>query len=71
MVFGVLAVKFHNAAGYTPASTHLSFVRDLSLGVGVVGFPVLAYLIISARMRPGRETVLTRRSTTATAEPAA
>jgi phospho-N-acetylmuramoyl-pentapeptide-transferase len=48
LVFGVLAVKFHNAAGYTPASTHLSFVRDLSLSVGVVGFPVLAYLIISA-----------------------
>jgi phospho-N-acetylmuramoyl-pentapeptide-transferase len=48
VVFGVLAVHYHNAAGYTPASTHLSFVRDLSLGVGVVGFPVLAYLIISA-----------------------
>ncbi|MDQ1634253.1 MAG: phospho-N-acetylmuramoyl-pentapeptide-transferase [Frankiaceae bacterium] len=47
-VFGVLATKFHNAAGFTPASTHLSFVRDLSIGVGVIGFPVLAYLIISA-----------------------
>jgi phospho-N-acetylmuramoyl-pentapeptide-transferase len=48
VAFGVLAVRFHNADGYTPASTQLSFVRDLSLGVGVVGFPVLAYLIISA-----------------------
>ncbi len=47
-VFGVLATKFHNNAGFTPASTHLSFVRDLSLGVGAIGFPILAYLIISA-----------------------
>jgi phospho-N-acetylmuramoyl-pentapeptide-transferase len=48
IAFGVLAVRFHNAAGYAPASTHLSFVRDFSLGVGVIGFPILAYLIISA-----------------------
>jgi phospho-N-acetylmuramoyl-pentapeptide-transferase len=48
VAFGVLAVRFHNSSGYTPASTHLSFVRDFSLGVGIVGFPILAYLIISA-----------------------
>jgi phospho-N-acetylmuramoyl-pentapeptide-transferase len=48
LVFGVLAIRFHNAGGDTPASTHLSFVRDLGIGVGVIGFPILAYLIISA-----------------------
>jgi phospho-N-acetylmuramoyl-pentapeptide-transferase len=48
ILFGILAVRFHNAVGYAPASTDLSFVRDFNIGVGVIGFPILAYLIISA-----------------------
>ncbi|WP_375485194.1 phospho-N-acetylmuramoyl-pentapeptide-transferase [uncultured Jatrophihabitans sp.] len=49
VVFGVLALMFKNRFGLTPASTHISYVRDIKvLGIGAVGFVVLAYLIISA-----------------------
>ena len=49
VVFAVLAMRFRNGLGLTPASTHLSYVRDISeLGLGSVGFVVVAYLIISA-----------------------
>ncbi len=49
VLFGVLALQFRNDLGLTPASTHVSFVRDIAaLGIGSVGFVVLAYLIISA-----------------------
>jgi phospho-N-acetylmuramoyl-pentapeptide-transferase len=49
LVWAALALQFHNKLGLTPASTHLSYVRDISaLGLGVVGFLVLAYLIVSA-----------------------
>jgi len=48
VVFGILALRFRNHAGLTPASTHLSFVRDIGLiSVGTVGFVVLAFFIIS------------------------
>jgi phospho-N-acetylmuramoyl-pentapeptide-transferase len=48
VVFAVLALHFHNKYGLTPASTHVSYVRDIgAIGLGSVGFVVLAYLIIS------------------------
>ncbi len=48
VVFAILALLFKNRFGLTPASTHLSFVRDIGpLGFGSVGFVVLAYLIVS------------------------
>ena len=49
VVFGVLALQFRDSLGITPASTHLSYVRDLSaISVGSVGFVVLAYVIVTA-----------------------
>jgi phospho-N-acetylmuramoyl-pentapeptide-transferase len=49
LLFGVLALRFRNSEGLTPASTNLSYVRDIAaLGVGTIGFLVLAYLIIAA-----------------------
>jgi phospho-N-acetylmuramoyl-pentapeptide-transferase len=48
LVFGLLAVRFRNSSGYLPGSTELSWVRDLSFSVGTIGFPILAWLMISA-----------------------
>ncbi len=49
VVFAALALQFRNQYGLTPASTHLSFVRDLAFaGLGSVGFVVLGYLIFAA-----------------------
>ncbi|MEO8889005.1 MAG: phospho-N-acetylmuramoyl-pentapeptide-transferase [Jatrophihabitantaceae bacterium] len=49
LTFGVLALQFRNSLGLTPGSEHLSFLRDLApIGLGAVGFLVLAYLIIAA-----------------------
>jgi phospho-N-acetylmuramoyl-pentapeptide-transferase len=49
VVFGILAMCFKNDLGLTPGSTHISFVRDIApLGLGVVGFVILAYLIVTA-----------------------
>jgi phospho-N-acetylmuramoyl-pentapeptide-transferase len=48
LAFGLLAVRFRNADGYLPGSTELSWVRDLTFSVGTIGFPVLAWLMISA-----------------------
>jgi phospho-N-acetylmuramoyl-pentapeptide-transferase len=48
VVFAMLALQFRNGAGLTPASTHLSFVRDSALALGSVGFVVWAYLMVSA-----------------------
>ena len=46
--FGILALQFRNDAGLTPASTHLSFVRDYTaFSIGTVGFLALAYFLIS------------------------
>jgi len=49
VVFGILVLQFANEHGLTPASQHLSYVRDLSL----IFFPVpvfilFCYLLISA-----------------------
>jgi phospho-N-acetylmuramoyl-pentapeptide-transferase len=48
--FAVLALQFRNrTTGLTPASTHLSFVRDYSgIALGTVGFVVFAYLMVTA-----------------------
>jgi phospho-N-acetylmuramoyl-pentapeptide-transferase len=49
VTFAVIALTHRNRYGLTPASTHLSYVRDIAaIGLGSVGFVVLAYLIISA-----------------------
>jgi phospho-N-acetylmuramoyl-pentapeptide-transferase len=49
VAFAVGALMWHNKFGLTPASTHLSFVRDIkTITLGSVGFVILAYLIISA-----------------------
>ncbi|MEO9138071.1 MAG: phospho-N-acetylmuramoyl-pentapeptide-transferase [Jatrophihabitans sp.] len=49
VAFAVLALMFRNQHGLTPASTHLSYVRDIgAIGLGSVGFVIVAYLIISA-----------------------
>ena len=46
--FAVLALQFRNKAGLTPASTHLSFVRDhAAIGLGSVGFVLFAYLVVT------------------------
>jgi phospho-N-acetylmuramoyl-pentapeptide-transferase len=47
VVFAVLALQFRNRHGLTPASTNLSFVRDLALPLGAAGFIVVAYLLLS------------------------
>jgi phospho-N-acetylmuramoyl-pentapeptide-transferase len=47
--FGLLAMQFRNSLGLTPASTHLSYVRDIgAIGLDSVGFVILAYLIVAA-----------------------
>ncbi len=48
LAFAILALQFHDAAGRTPASTHLSFVRDFGWSVGPVLFVIWAYFMIAA-----------------------
>ena len=49
VVFGVCAMLFKNHYGLTPGSRHISFVRDLTgFSIGIAGFLVLAYIIITA-----------------------
>ncbi len=48
IVFGVLATRFVNAHHLAPASTHISFVYNSTLGLGAGGFVIWAYLMISA-----------------------
>jgi phospho-N-acetylmuramoyl-pentapeptide-transferase len=46
--FAVLAINFPNAAGVTPASTVVSYVRDIApFALGAVAFVILAYLFIA------------------------
>jgi len=48
-IFGILALRFANVDGLTPGSDSLSFVRDIAvLSFGLVGFVLLANLIIAA-----------------------
>ncbi|MCW2778926.1 MAG: Phospho-N-acetylmuramoyl-pentapeptide-transferase, partial [Frankiales bacterium] len=47
--FAVGALQFKNGEGLTPASTHLSFVRDYAaIGLGTLGFIAFAYVVITA-----------------------
>ena len=48
--FAVLALQFRSPVSHlTPASDHLSFLRDYrAIGLGTVGFVVFAYLIVTA-----------------------
>jgi phospho-N-acetylmuramoyl-pentapeptide-transferase len=46
--FAILALRFRNAAGLTPASVHLSYVRDIpQISFGAVLFVAFAFLVIS------------------------
>jgi len=46
--FAVLALQFKDAAGLSPASVHLSYVRDIpQISFGAILFVVFAYLVIS------------------------
>jgi len=49
LLFGLGAMMFKDTHGLTPASKHISYVRDLApISIGFVGFLLLAYLIITA-----------------------
>ena len=49
LLFGAGAMMFRNRRGLTPGSKHISYVRDLgTFSLGLVGFLLLAYLIITA-----------------------
>ena len=49
VIFGILAGRFVNGDGLSPASTNLSFVRDITvISFGVVGFVVFGYFVIAA-----------------------
>ncbi len=49
VAFAIMALRWPDKFGITPASKHLSFVRDIgAISIGAVGFVILAYLIISA-----------------------
>src|SRR4051794_21172130 len=48
LTFAVLAINFPSDEGRTPASTVISYVRDITpLAVGSIGFVILAYLFIA------------------------
>jgi phospho-N-acetylmuramoyl-pentapeptide-transferase len=48
VVFAVMAINFPNADGVTPASTTVSYVRDIApFALGSVAFVILAYLFIA------------------------
>jgi phospho-N-acetylmuramoyl-pentapeptide-transferase len=48
-IFGILALRFVNDDGLSPASDNLSFVRENPvLSFGAVGFVLFSYLVISA-----------------------
>ncbi|GGV25948.1 MULTISPECIES: phospho-N-acetylmuramoyl-pentapeptide-transferase [Streptomycetaceae] len=48
LAFAVLSLQFSDSRGLTPASQHLSFVRDFSWSVGPVLFVIWAYFMIAA-----------------------
>jgi phospho-N-acetylmuramoyl-pentapeptide-transferase len=47
VAFALLAIKFPDPTGYTPASTEVSFIRDTGLALGSVLFVVWAYVMIA------------------------
>ncbi|WP_371496538.1 phospho-N-acetylmuramoyl-pentapeptide-transferase [Kitasatospora sp. NBC_00374] len=48
LAFAILALQFKDARDLTPASQHLSFVRDFGWSVGPVLFVIFAYFMIAA-----------------------
>jgi phospho-N-acetylmuramoyl-pentapeptide-transferase len=49
VAFAILALQFENHHGLTPASRHLSFVRDYTgITLGTLGFIVFAYVVVTA-----------------------
>ncbi|MBV9593511.1 MAG: phospho-N-acetylmuramoyl-pentapeptide-transferase [Actinobacteria bacterium] len=49
VTFGILALQFRNSRGDTPASTHLSYARDIGVfGLTSIGFVILSYVIVTA-----------------------
>ncbi|MBS9371688.1 phospho-N-acetylmuramoyl-pentapeptide-transferase [Rhodococcus sp. B50] len=49
VAFGILALQFRNADGLTPASTDLSYVRDIAtVSMGSIVFILFVYLLVSA-----------------------
>ena len=49
LTFGVGALFFNNSDNLTPASSSLSYTRDLAfLSLGAVGFVILAWLLVAA-----------------------
>jgi phospho-N-acetylmuramoyl-pentapeptide-transferase len=48
ITFAVLAARFPDSQGYTPASTEISFIRDTGIVLGTVLFIVWAYLMVAA-----------------------
>jgi len=49
VAFAILALQFENRHGLTPASMHLSFVRDYTgITLGTFGFIVFAYVVVTA-----------------------
>ncbi len=48
ITFAVLALRFPDPAGFTPASDQISFIRDTGIALGAVGFLLWAYLMIAA-----------------------
>jgi len=45
--FAIAAMHFPDTKGFTPASTHVSFIRDTGLVLGTVLFVVWAYVMIA------------------------
>ena len=49
LLFGILVIQFPDARGITPASQHLSFVRDIAVvSFGAIGFVIFCYLAVTA-----------------------
>ncbi|WP_371482169.1 phospho-N-acetylmuramoyl-pentapeptide-transferase [Kitasatospora sp. NBC_00315] len=48
LAFAVLSLQFSDSRGLTPASQHLSFVRDFGWTIGPVLFVIWAYFMIAA-----------------------
>ena len=49
ILFGILVLQFRNDSGYTPGSTHLSYVRDIdAISMGSVAFVIFCWLVVAA-----------------------
>ena len=49
ILFGILVLQFRNDVGYTPASTYLSYVRDIEvISMGSIVFVIFCWLVVAA-----------------------